>query len=83
MPVVLRVRGYKFWFYEADLVDEPPHVHAGKQGREAKFWLHPVKVARAGRFSEVDLREIERIIEENLEFLLSAWQKEKGKHADY
>lgn len=26
MPVVLRVKGYRFWFYEADL-DEPPHVH--------------------------------------------------------
>ncbi len=25
MPVFLRVRGYKFWFYEADLV-EPIHV---------------------------------------------------------
>ena len=48
MPVVLRVRGYKFWFYEADL-GEPPHVHVGKDGKEAKFWLNPVKVARAGR----------------------------------
>lgn len=34
MPVVLRVSGYKFGFYEADLVDEPPHVHVGKDGNE-------------------------------------------------
>ena len=34
MPVVLRVRGYKFWFYEAGL-GEPPHVHVGKDGKEA------------------------------------------------
>ncbi len=34
MPVVLRVSGYRFWFYEADL-NEPPHVHVGKAGKEA------------------------------------------------
>jgi len=27
MPVVLRVNGYKFFFYEADVAKEPPHVH--------------------------------------------------------
>ena len=64
MPVVLRVKGYKFWFYEADL-DEPPHVHVGKERKVAKYWLDPVRVARAGRFKRVDLREIERIINDN------------------
>jgi len=81
MPVVLRVRGYKFWFYEADLA-EPPHVHVGASGNEAKFWLKPVEVARAGRFREVELRAMERIIGENLEFLLSAWEQEKIKHVN-
>jgi len=41
MPVVLRVKGYKFWFYEVDL-DEPPHVHVGKEGKEAKYWIDPI-----------------------------------------
>lgn len=80
MPVILRVKGYRFWFYEADL-DEPAHVHIGKEGREAKYWLNPVAVARAGRFRPVSLREIERIIEENLDFLLRAWEKEQNKRA--
>ena len=48
MPVVLRVKGYKFRFYQADL-DEPPHVHVVQSDHlEAKFWLSPVRVARAG-----------------------------------
>ncbi len=81
MPVILRVKGYRFWFYEADL-DEPPHVHVGKEDREAKFWLDPVGVARAGRFKPVDLGEIERIINDNLGFLLSAWEKEQSKRAN-
>jgi len=81
MPVVLRVKGYKFWFYEADL-DEPPHVHVGKESREAKFWLKPVALARAGRLKPVDLQEIKRIIDDNYGFLLRAWEKEQSKRAN-
>jgi hypothetical protein len=50
MPVVLRVNGYKFFFYEADVANEPPHVHVTKEGNEAKFWLDPVSIEREGRF---------------------------------
>jgi hypothetical protein len=78
MPVILRVKGYKFWFYEADL-DEPPHVHVGREGKEAKYWLRPIKMSRAGRFRPVELREIEYIIEDNLDFLLNSWTKEQAK----
>ena len=79
MPVVLRIKGFKFWFYEADIA-EPLHVHVGRESLEAKFWLTPVHVARAGRFRPVELREIEEIINDNLDFLLLAWQKEQSKH---
>ena len=82
MPVVLRVNGYKFFFYEADVANEPPHVHVAKAGNEGKLWLDPVRVARAGKFRKTELREIERIIKDNLEFLLSAWEKEKSKHVN-
>ena len=81
MPVVLRVNGYKFWFYEAD-VNEPPHVHIVKEGKEAKFWLDPIREARAGRFKPVELRDIKRIIEDNHAFLLVAWESEKSKHVN-
>lgn len=82
MPVILRVNGYKFFFYQADVANEPPHVHVTKEGNEAKFWLDPVRIARAGRFRKNNLRDIERIIEDNLEFLLNAWKEEKSRHVD-
>ena len=82
MPVVLRVAGYKFFFYQADLANEPPHVHVSKEENEAKFWLDPIKVAREGKFRKSDLRDIERIIESNLQFLLNAWKEEKSKHVN-
>ena len=56
MPVVLRVKGYKFWFYEADL-DEPPHVHVGLASREAKFWLEPVEMAGGPVYIEGTARD--------------------------
>ena len=82
MPVVLRVHGYKFFFYEADVANEPPHVHVTKDGNEAKFWLNPIKLEREGRFRKGDLRDIKRIIEDNHDFLLDAWEKEKSKHVN-
>ena len=82
MPVVLRVAGYKFFFYQADLANEPPHVHVSKEENEAKFWLDPVRIAREGRFRKSDLLDIERIIEDNLQFLLNAWNEEKSKHVN-
>lgn len=81
MPVVLRIKGYKFWFYEADL-NEPPHVHIGKDGKEAKVWLDHVTMVRTGKFKAVEQREIERIISDNLEFLMTAWKMEQTKRAN-
>lgn len=81
MPVILRVKGYKFWFYEADL-DEPSHVHVGRESREAKYWLNPVKLARTGKFKPAELRDIERIINDNLDFILDTWAAEQSKRAN-
>jgi hypothetical protein len=81
MPVVLRIKGYKFWFYEVDL-DEPPHVHVGKGGKEAKYWIDPIAPARAGRFREHELNEIERIITQHRTDLLEAWRKEQRKRVN-
>lgn len=78
MPVVLRVRGYRFWFYEADL-DEPPHIHVGKAGNETKYWLTPIELAKSKRFRNHELHEIERILKEHQEDILKAWRKEQQK----
>ena len=81
MPVVLRVRGYRFWFYEADL-DEPPHVHVGKGGKEAKYWLAPIALARSRRFRDHELNEIERILVDYKDDILEAWRKEQQKRGN-
>lgn len=37
MPVVLRIKGYRFWFYSANL-NQPPHIHAGTSGISHAMW---------------------------------------------
>ncbi len=78
MPVVLRIRGYRFWFYEADL-DEPPHIHVGKQSSEAKYWLNPVALSKSRGFREHELTEIRKIVEEHQSVILKAWRTEEQK----
>lgn len=81
MPVVLRVKGYRFWFYQADL-DERPHVHVGKEGREAKYWLDPIALAGSRGFRQHELDQIERILAEYGNDVLEAWEKEEKKRAN-
>jgi hypothetical protein len=78
MPVILRIKGYRLWFYEADL-DEPPHVHVGKQSNEAKYWLNPVELSKSRGFRERELTEIRKIVEEYRAEILEAWRKEDAK----
>lgn len=81
MPVVLRIKGYRFWFYEADL-DEPPHVHVGKENKEAKYWMTPVTLARSRGFRDHELNEIKRILVEYQDDILEAWRKEQEKRGN-
>ena len=58
------------------------HCSVGREDREAKFWLMPVRLARPGRMKAIELREIERIIDENLDFMLNTWRQEQQKRAN-
>lgn len=72
MPTVLRLSGYRFFFYASDC-SELRHMHVEKGNGEAKFWLDPLALAFNHRFSSRQLREIERIIADHLEDLRKAW----------
>jgi len=41
----------------------------------AKFWLDPVALQNAGGFSRVELNGIARLVNENQEYLLKAWNE--------
>jgi hypothetical protein len=72
MPTVLRIDAYRFFFYAND-VREPPHIHVRSNENVAKYWLEPVRLERKGGFSRTELRNIQDIIKEHQRELLEAW----------
>ena len=80
MPTVLSRGPYRFYFYSHE-PDEPPHVHVDRDADSAKFWLEPVGLARNLGFSGHELRDIERIIVDNQQELLDAWNDWFGNQA--
>lgn len=77
MPVVLRLHGFRFFFYSNEgNPREPVHVHVRKGGAEAKFWLTPeVKLARNDGFDARALREIAEIAADNRNLLETFWNE--------
>jgi len=71
---VLRIRGYRFYFYSHE-PNEPPHIHVDKGSGSLKAWLEPVSLARNIGFRPSEINVILRLIEENSTALLEAWHE--------
>ncbi len=74
MPTVLRVRGFKFFFFSHE-GNEPVHIHVRKGDGAAKFWLDPVNLEYADGFKKQELRAIARILERHERELIRAWNE--------
>jgi hypothetical protein len=74
MPVALRVKGYRFFFFSLE-GHEPPHIHVEQAERFAKFWLNPVSLVKSRGFRSNELSEIQKIVEENRDTLLEKWNE--------
>jgi hypothetical protein len=72
VPTILTVGPYRFFFYSADGA-EPPHVHVERERSSAKFWIDPVVLARSHGFARSELLDIQRIVAENEQKFLKAW----------
>lgn len=77
MPTVLRIDGYRFFFYSNE-GGEPPHIHVEKGGAAAKWWLRPTRTAWNDEFRPAQLRRIRRIIDDHETELLEAWRANFG-----
>jgi hypothetical protein len=75
MPVVFRMRGFRFFFYANEGTPrEPIHIHVEKGEDEAKFWVVPeVLLAYNDGYSARTLRELLDIVEANKVRIERAW----------
>ena len=74
MPTILHTGPFRFFFYSNES-GEPPHIHIQKDRKLAKFWLNPVSLAGSTRFSAVELRKLEKLVTENQQTLMEAWNE--------
>lgn len=74
MPTILRTGPYRFFFYAGD-GGEPPHVHVERDDKQAKLWLHPVRLANSKGFGGPELRTIESLVDKNQDRLIEGWNE--------
>ena len=72
MPALLRVGGYRFFFYSLE-DREPPHIHVAHAGHYAKFWLDSVTLASNRGFRSHELTAIRQLVLKNRDFFLEKW----------
>jgi hypothetical protein len=77
MPTFADIGPYKLFFYSAE-GREPAHVHIRRDRATAKLWLNPVRLARSRGFSDHELRTVQKMVEENRDRILEAWNEHFG-----
>jgi len=77
MPVVLRYKGFRFFFYSNEgSPREPMHIHVMGAGGEAKFWVIPnVALAESHGFDARTLKELLDVVADNLELIERTWNE--------
>lgn len=73
-PTILRVRGYRFYFFSRE---EPrAHVHVQHANGEVKFWLEPkVELAHTYGLAHRQLWVVLGLIKEHEDEIRAAWKK--------
>ena len=72
-PTVLRVGGYRFFFFSRE--ETRPHVHVQHATGEAKLWLEPtIEVAQNFRLSPQRLAAALRLARGHANEIRRAWQ---------
>ncbi len=81
MPVVLRYKGYKFYFFSNEGNPlESLHVHVRKGAATAKIWIEPrISVAESYDMTSGELRELTRIVKTNRVLIERCWNEFFGK----
>ena len=74
MPTILRVAGYRFFFFSNER-GEPPHIHAEQAERYAKFWVRPVSLAGNVGFRSGELTELHRLVEQYQALFVEKWNE--------
>lgn len=74
MPTVLRVDGFRFYFFSRE-GQEPPHIHVEQAERYAKFWLTPVSLATTRGFRSHELTILSGLVAQHRVLFEEKWHE--------
>jgi hypothetical protein len=74
VPTVLRVAGYRFFFFSNER-QEPAHIHVEQAERYAKFWLVPTSLAANYGFRSSELSELQSLVEQHAPLFMEKWDE--------
>ena len=73
-PTVLRIKGYRFFFFSQE--ETRKHIHVYCEKGEAKIWLEPkIEIARNYKLQEKELHDILEIVKDNKDEIIKSWKK--------
>lgn len=76
-PTIFRDGSFRFYFFSRE--EAKIHVHVQCPEGEAKFWLEPVvALAQNHGLSDQQVRAAQRLVEEHIGGIRSAWTKHFG-----
>lgn len=76
-PTVLRIRGYRFYFFSRE--ESRPHIHVHHVTGEAKIWLEPaIELAQNYGLTPSRIATALRLIWEHEDEILAAWKARFG-----
>jgi hypothetical protein len=72
MSTVLRVSGFRFFFYGLD-GSEPAHIYVEHGDNVAKFWLEPVSLAESQGFRAQEINRLRALLVKHRLTFTEAW----------
>lgn len=80
MPTVLRVGGFRFYFYGGD--HEPAHVHVRNGDGVVVIDIETARVRRVEGVRDKDMRRAKALVAEHRDLLLVEWEDFERRKGD-
>lgn len=73
MPTILRINGFRFFFYSNEHL--PIHIHVEKDNKTAKYNLIEITLVKSNGFNTSELKEIRKLVDSNVELFKIRWNE--------
>lgn len=74
MPTVLKVHGYRFFFFSNE-GEERPHIHVESGDNYAKYWLKSVVLASSFCYNSSEITYLRKLVETHENLFWEKWHE--------